>query len=87
MRNVAKAPLPGFVKAFGHNGYFKTLEGIVHFYNTRDVKPACPGAYTEAQALASNCWPPPEVLQNMNTAEAGEHSACRPTKRTRSSSS
>jgi len=71
MRNVAKAPSPDLVKAFAHNGYFKSLKGIVHFYNTRDVKPVCPGDYTEAQALASNCWPHPEVLQNMNTAELG----------------
>ena len=71
VRNVAKAPLPDLVKAFAHNGYFKSLKGIVHFYNTRDVKPACPGDYTEAEALAGNCWPPPEVLQNMNTAELG----------------
>ncbi len=60
------------MKAYGHNGYFKSLEGIVHFYNTRDVKPACAGAYTEAQALAANCWPAPEVAANMNTAELGD---------------
>jgi cytochrome c peroxidase len=47
------------------------LKGIVHFYNTRDVKPACPGNYTEAQALAANCWPAPEVAQNVNKAELG----------------
>lgn len=71
MRNVAKAPAPSLIKAFGHNGYFKSLKGIVHFYNTRDVKPVCPGDYTEAQALAADCWPPPEVSQNMNTTELG----------------
>lgn len=71
VRNTALAPSPEFVKAFAHNGYFKSLKAIVHFYNTRDVKPACPGDYTEAEALESNCWPPPEVLQNMNTAELG----------------
>ncbi len=43
LRNVDLRPYEGFVKAYGHNGYFKTLEGIVHFYNTRDVKPTCPG--------------------------------------------
>ena len=32
-----KRPYEGFVKAFGHNGYFKSLEEITHFYNTRDV--------------------------------------------------
>jgi cytochrome c peroxidase len=26
------------VKAYGHNGFFKSLEEIVHFYNTRDVE-------------------------------------------------
>jgi len=71
VRNVAKAPAPSLIKAFGHNGYFKSLKGIVHFYNTRDVKPVCAGDCTEAQALAANCWPPPEVSQNVNTTELG----------------
>jgi cytochrome c peroxidase len=62
---------PDLVKAYGHNGYFKSLEGIVHFYNTRDVKPACPGKYTEAQAMAADCWPAPEVADNVNVAELG----------------
>jgi cytochrome c peroxidase len=69
-RNVDKGPA-GLVKAYAHNGYFKTLEGIVNFYNTRDVKPMCPGDYTEAQALAAGCWPAPEVAVNVNTAELG----------------
>jgi cytochrome c peroxidase len=72
MRNVDLRPSAGDVKAFGHNGYFKSLEGIVHFYNTRDVKDVCPGDYTEAQALAADCWPPPEVTENVNTAELGD---------------
>ena len=71
LRNVDKRPSPGFAKAYTHNGYFKTLEGIVHFYSTRDVKPVCPGPYTEAQALAANCWPPPEVSENVNHDELG----------------
>jgi cytochrome c peroxidase len=60
------------VKAYAHNGYFKTLEGIVHFYNTRDVKPECPGPYAEAQALAAGCWPAPEVADNVNRDELGD---------------
>jgi len=60
------------VKAYSHNGYFKTLEGIVNFYNTRDVKDVCPGPYTEAEALAANCWPEPEVAENVNTDELGD---------------
>ncbi len=63
--------LPAITKAYGHNGYFKSLEGIVHFYNTRDVLPACPGNYTEAQALAADCWPAPEVSENLNDSELG----------------
>jgi cytochrome c peroxidase len=71
LRNVDKRPSSGFTKAFMHNGYFKTLAGVVHFYNTRDVKPTCPGDYTEAQALAADCWPPPEVEETVNHDELG----------------
>jgi cytochrome c peroxidase len=72
LRNVDLRPSADFVKAYGHNGYFKSLWGIVHFYNTRDVLPTCPGDYTEAQALAAECWPAPEVTENVNTAELGD---------------
>jgi cytochrome c peroxidase len=72
LRNVDLRPSPDIVKAFGHNGYFKSLEGIVHFFNTRDVKPTCPGDYTEAEALAAGCWPAPEVVDNVNTTELGD---------------
>ncbi len=73
LRNVDLRPEPDFVKAYGHNGYFKSLLGIVHFYNTRDVKLACPSdsKYTEAEALKANCWPAPEVAANVNTGELG----------------
>ena len=30
-----------------------------------------PGPYTEAQALAADCWPASEVSANVNTAELG----------------
>ena len=56
LRNVDKRPYPGFVKAYGHNGYFKSLEEIVHFYNTRDVEP----------------WPAPEFAGNINSDELGD---------------
>jgi cytochrome c peroxidase len=50
LRNVAKtAP-------YGHNGFFKTLLDIVHFYNTRDV---------------SEEWADPEVPRNVNDSELG----------------
>ncbi len=72
LRNVDLRPTDDDVKAYGHNGYFKSLWGIVHFYNTRDVLPTCPGDYTEEEALAANCWPAPEVADNVNTAELGD---------------
>jgi cytochrome c peroxidase len=71
LRNVDLRPSNDFVKAYGHNGYFKSLEGIVHFYNTRDVLPTCPVDYTEAQALAANCWPAPEFAGTVNREELG----------------
>jgi cytochrome c peroxidase len=57
LRNVDLRPTTTFVKAYGHNGYFKSLEEIVHFYNTRDVAP----------------WPAPETLANMNTTIGNLH--------------
>ena len=72
LRNVDLRPSETFTKTFGHNGYFKSLEQIVHFYNTRDVKPTCPAAYTAAEAMAADCWPAPEVAENVNTDELGD---------------
>jgi cytochrome c peroxidase len=73
LRNVDKRPGNSFPKAFGHNGYFKSLEGIVNFYNTRDVKPPCENPLTtEKDALKQGCWPAPEVWQNVNTDELGD---------------
>ena len=44
----------------------------MHFYNPRDVKDVCPGLYTEAQALAADCWLAPEVAMNVNVDELGD---------------
>ena len=60
-------------KAYMHNGFFKTLKSVVHFYNTRDVKPVCDiKDADEAYALANDCWPEPEVAENVNTDELGD---------------
>ena len=73
LRNVDKRPDPAFVKAYMHNGYFKTLKGVVHFYNTRDVKPACKNPFTrEADAIAQNCWPEAQIKTNVNKKELGD---------------
>jgi cytochrome c peroxidase len=31
---VDKRPYKAFTKAYAHNGWFKSMESIVHFYNT-----------------------------------------------------
>ena len=68
LRNVDKRPYPGFVKAYFHNGSFKSLRAVVHFYNTRDTLPLCgPGG-----TPGVSCWPPPEVSANLNTTELGQ---------------
>jgi cytochrome c peroxidase len=68
LRNVDKRPNPDFVKAYGHNGYFKSLKQIVHFYNTRDVLPRC-AAHDAGQSIS--CWPAPETTENMNKSKVG----------------
>jgi len=56
LRNVDLRPGKEFPKAYMHNGVFKSLKEVVHFYNTRDVEE----------------WPAPEVPQNVNTDELGD---------------
>ena len=69
LRNVDMRPSPGFVKSFGHNGYFTSLKEIVHFYNTRDVLPKCEGESNPKPG--ENCWPAPEFSSNVNMEELG----------------
>ena len=57
LRNVDKRTGNGFPKAYLHNGVFKSLKDVVHFYNTRD------DGFT--------MWPDPEVAENINTDEMG----------------
>jgi cytochrome c peroxidase len=71
VRNSDKRPYPTFVRAYMHNGVFKSLQEVVHFYNKRniavnaagqevafDLRDGPPSGYT---ALL----PPPEVLDNV----------------------
>ncbi|WP_051906624.1 cytochrome-c peroxidase [Methylomarinum vadi] len=51
LRNIAITP------PYAHNGFFPTLESIVHFYNTRDV--------------ANAGWQEPEIPRNVNDEELG----------------
>lgn len=47
----------GITGPYMHNGFFGTLDDVVHFYSTRDV--------------ASEAWPAPEVAATVNTDELG----------------
>jgi cytochrome c peroxidase len=47
----------GITEPYMHNGFFTTLDEVVHFYSTRDV--------------ASEAWPAPEVAANVNSDELG----------------
>jgi cytochrome c peroxidase len=72
LRNVDRRPYPDFVKAYMHNGVFKSLKEVVHFYNTRNLT-SYPGEvidFTAKQPYAHlrgrPLWAPPEFL-NPNT--------------------
>jgi cytochrome c peroxidase len=52
-----------------HNGVFKSLLEVVHFYNTRDVLPRCD--VTPSPMIGVNCWPAPELTANLNVSEVG----------------
>ena len=68
LRNVDMRPTPDFVKAYMHNGYFKSLKEVVHFYNTRDVLPKCNAGDAGEKVT---CWPPPEDPTNLNKKQLG----------------
>ena len=55
LRNVDKRPRPGFIKAYMHNGAFKSLGEVVHFYNARDL----------------GGFPPPEYPLTVNRRQLG----------------
>ncbi|MBS1703290.1 MAG: hypothetical protein JST12_16620 [Armatimonadetes bacterium] len=68
LRNVDKRPNAGFVKSYMHNGYFKSLKDVVHFYNARNLTDV-PGElidYTKPDPYAAlkgkPLFPPPEYL-------------------------
>jgi cytochrome c peroxidase len=76
LRNVDLRPSDDFVKAYGHNGYFKSLEDIVFFYHWRammDGSGCMGGGGMGGGGMGGggmgcegmeNMFPPPEVEQN-----------------------
>lgn len=63
LRNIA------LTAPYGHNGVFKTLEQIVHFYNTRDTLKKV--ANNNSPEFGKTAWAEPEMAENVNTEELG----------------
>jgi cytochrome c peroxidase len=70
LRNVDLRPSTDFVKAYGHNGYFKSLDEIVLFYHWRAMMDngcmggGMGGGMGEGCTTMADMFPPPEVEQN-----------------------
>lgn len=68
LRNVDRRPVTSFVKCYMHNGVFKSLKEVVHFYNTRNLT-TYPGEvidFTKPDPYAglkgTPLWPRPEYM-------------------------
>jgi len=67
LRNIA------LTAPYMHNGVFKSLEEVVHFYNTRDVLEKCtqPADVTNSE-FGKTCWPEGEFHSTRNVSELGD---------------
>ncbi len=68
IRNADKRPYPAFVKNYMHNGVFKSLKEVVHFYNTRNLT-TVPGEVIDftlpdpyANLKGKPLWDKPELI-------------------------
>jgi cytochrome c peroxidase len=65
LRNIDQRPSGDFVKAFGHNGFFKSLDGmdgIIHFYAWRAMMDS--GGMGGGMTPNPELFPAPEIDQN-----------------------
>jgi cytochrome c peroxidase len=65
VRDADTRPSPGFVKAYMHNGVFKSLQEVVHFYNKRNIAVSASGQEIAFDLRFTPLFPPPEVLDNV----------------------
>ncbi len=68
-RGLQKAPTLRNIELtapYMHNGVFRDLKQVVHFYNTRDVLGNCASGNKALPQPGVNCWPSPEVSANLN---------------------
>jgi cytochrome c peroxidase len=74
LRNVDLRPDPSFVKSYMHNGVFKSLEEVVHFYNKRNIATNAAGdelAFDSGRGPPAGyaaIFPPPEVMDNLQNS-------------------
>ena len=67
LRNIELTP------PYMHNGVLTDLWQVVHFYNTRDVLPPCDPALGNLDpGFATECWPAPEISDNMDSSFVGD---------------
>ena len=69
LRNVGKNQLE-ITKAYMHNGYFKSLAQIVHYYNTRFDGTGAPTDFDPAHDSKTVCDDPPISIVDATAAEA-----------------
>jgi len=68
LRNVDKRPTSTFVKAYSHNGYFKSLPDIVRFYASRGMGGMMGGGGMGGGGMCGGMmFPEPEVNENLAT--------------------
>lgn len=71
LRNVDMRPSANFVKAYMHNGVFKSLDEVVHFYNKRNIavnsrgKEVAFDLRTGPPPGFARLFPPPEIIDNV----------------------
>jgi cytochrome c peroxidase len=69
LRNTDQRPSPYFVRSYMHNGVFKSLEEVVHFYNKRSIATNSSGqevAFNWKQVPPAGympIFPPPESME------------------------
>ncbi len=63
LRNVDKRPSAGFVKAYGHNGCFKSLSEVLKFYQSRGMMGGGGGCMGGGGGCMA--FPEPEVNANL----------------------
>jgi cytochrome c peroxidase len=69
LRNVTKNQL-NITKAFMHNGYFKRIEDVVHYYNTRFDGTGAPTDADPANNVKTVCDDPPVNIPDATAEEA-----------------